>query len=148
MGDLKTYCSDQVTATFLGRALDSGFAEGEFIAIKRTTQRWSSKAGTDGQVTRYKSNDRRCTITVKLMHTSLTNDYLQGVFNADTGAPNGSGVGVFQVRDNNSGVLLCHAERCWLAKEPDMGRGAEASEYEWTFECADAELNFSGNPST
>lgn len=148
MGDLKTFCQDQVVCTFLGRELKSGFAEGEFLSVKRTSQRWSSKAGVDGEVTRYKSNDRRVTITLKTMHTSLTNDYLQGVFDADTGAPNGSGVGVFQVRDNNSGVLLMHAERCWIAKEPDMGRGAEVSEYEWTFECAAADLNFSGNPST
>lgn len=125
----KIYDANQVTAVFFGFILDSGFADGEFIRIEQESDDFTDVAGTDGQVTRSKTNDRRVTITVTLMQTSEGNSKLSAINILDRKAKNGAGVGPFLVKDR-SGTAL-HVGSCWVAKPPTTvyDRGATAREW-------------------
>jgi hypothetical protein len=143
---LKVYSADEVTLTFCGRALDSGFDDGEFVSIEMQSNDFVSKAGADGEVTRSKTNDRRAKITIKVMQTSKANNILTGIRTLDLGRPGGAGVGVFELRDN-SGGLVAHADKAWIAKAPKVARGREAGATEWELECARMDLDINGNES-
>jgi hypothetical protein len=142
-----TYSADEATLSIANILIDSGYAEGEFVSIEMQSDDFSDKAGADGEVARAKTNDRRATIKVKLLQTAIANNYLSALRLRDINAPNGAGVGVFQLRDRSSGVLLAKADKCWISKPPAVSRGREIVEYEWTFRAANMELDPSGNPS-
>lgn len=133
-GDLKVYDSDQYSASLAGIAFE-GFADGEWLRIERDNNAFDDVVGTDGEVTRSKTNDDRATITLRLMQTSSTNSLLSAFYNADKLTPGGVGVGPFLLRDQQ-GTTLISAEKCWIAKEPDVSMDRTATEREWVFRCS------------
>lgn len=141
---LKVYSADEVTVSFCGRSIDSGFEDGEFISIEMQSNDFVSKVGADGEVTRSKTNDRRAKITIKVMQTSKGNGILSGIRKLDINRPGGAGVGVLEVRDN-SGGFVAHADKAWIAKAPKVGRGREAGSQEWELECANMDMDIEGN---
>ncbi len=129
MSTPKIYDADMVTLALFAFLIDSGFADGEFIRIETEADTFTDVAGTDGEVTRSKTNDKRVTITVTLMQTSAGNTKLTAVHNLDVKGSNGAGVGPFLIKDRNGTAL--HAGTCWIAAPPTVvyGRGAEAREW-------------------
>lgn len=126
----KIYDANQVTLSLFAFLVDSGFADGEFCRIEQESNDFTDLAGTDGEVTRSKTNDRRVTITVILMQTSEANTKLTAINNLDRAANNGAGVGPFLIKDR-SGLAL-HAGSCWIAKPPTVVYGREGTAREWT----------------
>ena len=60
MGAFKTYDADQVSVLINGIEL-KGYADGEFLRIEQEGADFTDVVGTDGEVTRSKTNDRsRC----------------------------------------------------------------------------------------
>lgn len=145
--NVKTYSADQVTLSLFGYLIDSGYADGEFVSVEPAADDFGDKVGSDGEVARFKTNDRRGTIKVKLLATSQGNSLLSQVRARALAAQNGEDVGVFELRDRSSGVLLAHADKVWVAKPPTISRGREVGECEWTFRAAHLELDPSGSPS-
>jgi hypothetical protein len=133
-GDFRGYDSDQYSASFAGIPL-AGFADGEWLRIERENQKFDDVVGTDGEVTRSKTNDDRATITIRLMQSSPVNDLLSAVYNLDGNTPGGAGVGPFLLRDQQ-GTTLITAESCWIAKAPDVSMDRTATEREWVLRCA------------
>lgn len=142
-----TYSADEVTLSFAGYLIDSGFADGEFVSIEPAAEDFVVKKGADGETARAKTNNRDANVKIKLLQTSLGNDVLSQIRQLDLNGTNGAGVGVFQVRDRSSGVLLAHSDKAWIAKPPTIARAREVSEYEWTLYAANCDLDPSGNPS-
>lgn len=140
-GDLKIYDPNDVSASIAGLPM-SGWADGEFIRIERESNAFDDVAGTDGEVTRSKSNDDRATITFLLMQSSDANDLLSALYNTDKNTPGGAGVGAFLVRDG-SGRALFTAEKAWIQKSPDVSLDRTATAREWTIRCASI-LEFHG----
>lgn len=140
---MKVYDADQISISVAGIPL-SGFADGEFVTLSYESDLFSDVSGTDGEVTRSKTNDRRATLTVKLMQTSDSNDFLSALFNADDRAANGAGVGAFMLRDR-SGRAVYSASECWVSKPPDVSFDREATEREWTFRIAKLEYFTGGS---
>lgn len=139
----KIYDADQVTVAILGIPM-KGYADGDFLTIERDTPVFSDVVGTDGEVTRSKTNDRRAKVTLRLMQTSSSNDLLSAAVNADENAPNGAGIGAFLVRDR-SGRALHTASECWISEVPSRGFGREAKEREWVIRVADLKSFDGGN---
>lgn len=129
-GDVKIYDANEVSLVVAGLIIDSGYADGEFVKFEQDSDDFSDVVGTDGEVTRSKTNDRRFTATVTLMQTSDGNSKLTALNNLDRNASNGAGVGPFLLKDR-SGTALYAASKCWVAKPPDAGFGKEASSREW-----------------
>jgi hypothetical protein len=121
-----------------GLPIESGFDDGEFLRIEQEADDFVDKAGTDGEVTRSKTNDRRATITIILMQSSDGNALLSGLNNIDRLAGNGAGVGPLLVRDRQGTALYAAAE-CWISKPPDVSFDREPTAREWTLRCASLE---------
>ena len=141
---LKTYDPSLVDVIFAGRRLD-GFGEDTFIEIAKEAPAWSDKVGVDGEVTRSKSLDRRATITITLMQTSESNDWLSSLYTSDRNAANGSGVGSFRLADR-SGNTVFESAKTWIMEEPDPAFGREAGERVCVLRAARLETTHTGSP--
>jgi hypothetical protein len=142
-GSLRVYDPDQVSVSVAGIPL-SGFADGEFVTVEFESPAFEDVAGTDGEVTRSKSNDGRATITVKLMQSSPVNDLLSTLHNLDKSTPGGVGVGPFMLRDAQGTTLLV-AEKAWIQKAPDGSWDRTAKERAWVIRCASLTAHHGGN---
>ena len=141
---LKVYDANEVTVNVAGLPIESGFDDGEFVLIEQEADDFIDKVGTDGEVTRSKTNDRRATITILLMQSSDGNALLSGLNNLDRLAGNGAGVGPFLVRDRQGTALYAGAE-CWISKPPDVSFDREPTAREWTLRVASLERFDGGN---
>lgn len=140
----KVYDANEVTISIAGIPIDSGYDEGEFLRIEAEAQDFTDKVGTDGEVVRSKTNDRRATITIILMQSSDGNALLSALNNIDRLAGNGAGVGPLMVRDLQ-GTSLYAAAECWIAKPPDVSFDREPTAREWMLRCANLERFDGGN---
>lgn len=144
---VKTYSADQVYVTLAGILINSGYADGEFVSIEPAADDFGDKAGADGEVARYKTNDRRSTVKLKVMQTADGNAELMALRNSDVNNPNGAGVGVLEVRDLSSGELVASGTHAWIQKLPTISRAREVAEYEWTIRVAHTEFGIAGSPA-
>jgi hypothetical protein len=140
---MKVYDPDQVSVIAFGILIE-GWADGEFITIENESEAFTDKIGTDGEVSRSKSNDDRATATIKLMQTSSSNALLTGVYQLDRALPNGAGVGSFMVRDRQ-GTSLYAAAEAWIQKVPDVSFDREATTREWKIRLAKVNHFTGGN---
>lgn len=140
---VKTYDADQVNLSIAGFPIESGFADGEFIRIEQEADDFTDVVGTDGEVARSKSNDRRATITVILMQTSSGNQALSALSNLDRITPNGAGIAPLLIEDGN-GDALYTASSAWVMKPPDVSFDREATSREWTIRVGDLVRNDAG----
>ena len=141
---LKVYDANEVTVSIAGLPIESGFDDGEFVRIEQESEDFIDKVGTDGEVTRSKTNDRRATVSILLMQSSDANALLSGLNNIDRLAGNGAGVGPFLVRDRQ-GLALYAAAECWISKPPDVSFDREPTAREWTLRVASLERFDGGN---
>lgn len=133
-GDYRTYDPDQIFCSLAGIPI-SGYADGEFIRVERESPSFEDVVGTDGEVTRSKTNDERATITIKLMQSSPVNALLSALHVSDKNAPGGVGVGAFLLQEIG-GTFVMVAEKAWISKEPDVVFDRTATEREWIIRCA------------
>lgn len=124
-----TYDSNQVSLSLAGVPL-KGYADGEFLRIEMASDAFSPIVGTDGQVSRAKSNNKLANVTILLMQTSTSNDFLSNLLETDLNAPNGAGVGVLNVRDQ-SGRSIHRAAACWIVRAPNVAYGRDVGSREW-----------------
>lgn len=140
----KVYDANEVTVNVAGLPIESGYDDGEFCRIEQESDDFTDKVGTDGEVTRSKTNDRRATIAIILMQSSDGNALLSGLNNIDRLAGNGAGVGPLLIRDRQGTALYAAAE-CWISKPPDVSFDREPTAREWTLRCASLERFDGGN---
>ncbi len=126
---VKVYDADQMTVSIAGIPL-KGYADGEFLSIAYENNLFDDVVGTDGDTTRSKTNDRRATITINLMQTSDSNDLLSALFNADSAAPNGAGIGALLIRDRQ-GRTVYSASEAWIMQMPPASFDRTATERAW-----------------
>lgn len=136
--DTKEYDADQVFVSFGGVQLSkgagaSGYAEGIFITIEPEGDIFDDVAGTDGTVTRSKTNERRFTATLRTMQSnSSTNGYLSTVMQEDESLPNGAGILALVVQDLQ-GTTIFEASKAWVKAWPKQDFDRNAKEREWVF---------------
>jgi hypothetical protein len=139
----KFYDPDQVVVYFAGKRIQ-GFADGEFITAEQMSPGFASVVGTDGEVARSKSSDRRVKVTIKLLQTSSSNGDLSTIHGTDLDAPNGAGVGTFMVQDLQ-GPTLVQGDQAWITQFPDNSMDRTAKSREWVIEIAHASRFEGGN---
>jgi hypothetical protein len=140
----KVYDASEVSVIIAGLPIESGYDDGEFLRIEQEADDFVDKVGTDGEVTRSKTNDRRATVSVILMQSSDGNNLLSGLNNIDRLAGNGAGVGPLLVKDRQ-GLALYAAAECWISKPPDVSFDREPTAREWTIRVASLERFDGGN---
>jgi hypothetical protein len=144
MGDLKNYYPDQISLVVCGIPVTKGYADGSFVTVEQTSPSYTTVVGTDGEVTRTRVNDGRCTITLRTMQSADINAVLSALANLDRKATGGAGVGPTSINDL-SGTSTFFAEKSWIAKPPKRDYDKTAKEREWVIECADHTALDGGN---
>jgi hypothetical protein len=132
----KTYNPKNMLISF-GGAILQGFAKGTFLEAERAEDGFKSDVGSDGEVARTQSNNKMGTITFTLMHHVQSNDVLSAFAALDE--ISGEGVLPFFAKELN-GTTVMAAANAWVKKLPKVSRGDEASNVEWSIECADLEV--------
>lgn len=134
-GDLKIYDADQIVLVIADIPISSGYADGEFCRVEQDTDDFTDVVGTDGEVTRSKSNDRRATVSVVLMQSSDGNAALSTLNNLDVNTPGGAGVGGLLIKDLQ-GTTLFTSDKCWIAKPPNASFDRGPTSREWKIRVA------------
>jgi hypothetical protein len=145
----KIYDASEISVSIAGIPIDpgtgpGGYADGEFMTIEWEGDQFTDVVGTDGEVTRSKTNDLRATATLRLMQSSAANAALSALSLLDQKTPNGAGVGAFMVRDR-SGLSIHEAAECWIAQMPNATYGREAGPREWKIRIAKLNSLIGGN---
>jgi hypothetical protein len=99
-------------------------------------------AGADGQVVRVASADKRGEITVTLMASSLSNDFLSAQAALDD--LTGINTQPLLIKDL-LGTTLISAQQAWIKKPADVEFGKEAGTREWVFECGELNILVGGS---
>lgn len=137
MPEFKIYDAREVSLVISNIPIDSGFAEGAFVEVEQLEEDFKMVVGTDGSVTRSKTNNRSAKVIVRLLQTSDGNALLSALNRLDKLQPNGAGVGAFLLKDRTNGSIVHQAEHCWIAKPPKVTYEKIATPREWELAIAD-----------
>ena len=128
--NVTTYDPKKVIVTFGGMPI-SGFAAGTFINVTPSADRFTKVVGADGEVSRSKSADNTHEITITLLQSSLSNQYLSGIETLDK--ISSRGILPLTITDLN-GLTIKFWPEAWISADPDLGYAAEQTDREWTFQ--------------
>lgn len=123
---MKSYDFKQVGVYFGGVQIQ-GFADGDAINVEPDADTYSEYVGSDGEVTRSKTNNKLSRATLTLAQSSESNPYLQGALSAGTIAP-------FMIKDG-SGNTLHIEEQAYVKRQPNSGFGRDVGAREWIIVC-------------
>jgi len=130
MALFKTFSFQNANAIF-GIIEIQGWAEGDdVLTIEMEEDQFSDVAGAKGDVARSQTSDNRCTITIKLLQTSITNAELTAAYTLDK--TTGSGVAPMIIEDKEAGETFV-VNNAWINKYPKVVRGPKANAMEWVF---------------
>lgn len=136
---VKTYDPKQIS-TIIGALPVTGFSDGDMVRIERNEDLWTLMVGADGESTRSKSANKSGKITLTLLASSDSNDYLSGLQAADE--LTGKGTFAVLIKDN-FGRSLYSAATAWITKHPNAAFAKESGTREWVIE-TDELIAFTG----
>jgi hypothetical protein len=121
---VKEYDADQIKIVFAGYPISrgagqTGYGDGEFLTATQSDDSFLDYQGTDGLVTRAKSNARLIDYVLTLVQTSPANDFLSQLLASDENQPGGAGIASFLVQDNQGTTKLL-STFAWVKKPADI----------------------------
>jgi len=131
---IKTFDPAQI-AVIVGPHIVEGFANEEFVSVSFQDDDWEHTSGADGEEMRTKKNDRRAVMTLTLLQSSASNDYLSGLRAADQASNNG--VVPVLLKDNNGSTII-ESVGGWIGRNPDVAMGKSPSNREWMIHLSNA----------
>jgi hypothetical protein len=127
----KNYDPKKVIVVFGGVPI-GGYADGDFIEVApNDADGFKKQVGADGEVARAQSADNTHNVTLTLMQSSMSNQYLSGIRTMDK--MTGKGCLPLAITDVN-GVSLHFWPEAWIKGDPTWGYGKELKERQWTFD--------------
>jgi len=142
MGDVKTY-DYKFTVMTVGGVPITGFADGTGITVEFSSPSYTKTVGADGEVARTRSNDDTAKITITLLQTSLSNDWLSSLVALDKLA--NAGKVPVQIKDL-LGTTVLFFKDAWVNERPSIEFGKELSERAWILETGQISIeNIGGN---
>lgn len=138
---VRTY-DPKATIIIVGGFPISGFADGTFVKVTRSSDAFAKSVGADGDTTRIKSNDLSGEIIITLSQTSQGNDILSALAVRDE--LTNTGVVPVSVKDL-LGTSTFVSASCWVRKQADAENGKEAATREWVLDVADLAVFVGGN---
>lgn len=140
---LGTYDPKKVIVSFGGVEL-TGYAESAMISIAPLGDGTSSIVGCHGDVVRTLSPDKRKAVTVTLLQSSSSNDYLSTIYKRDQSQ--GDGILPLLVKDL-SGRTTFFSSQAWITNDPTVNRTNNASDgdNEWVLHTAGGDLLVGGH---
>lgn len=140
MGDVKTYDAKFVIITFNGVPI-TGFADGTFVSVAPSSDMYTKVVGADGAVARSRSNDDTAEVTITLMQTSLSNDFLSTQMLLDRTL--NAGKGALQIKDLQ-GTSLHFFQNAWIKSKPTIEYAKDMSDRVWVFDTGQADIEVIG----
>lgn len=132
---LKQYSPKDVTMTFGGVPF-SGFTDGDFITVEWDDDAFTLEKGADGETCWVANASYMGTVTVTLMSSSATNDYLSGIHIGDRVSL--AGVLPLFIKDSSpNGRDLVTAAEARIVKMPTITKGNDVGTREWTFKAGE-----------
>ena len=128
---LAVYDSEAVTLNCCGIPVTDGRAE-KFVTIDKQGDSFGVEESSDGAVMRYATHGSLYIVTVALKGMSNVNPMFSALHALDCNQPNGAGIGIFLLKDNN-GSTLCSTDKCWITRPPAAGFGKTREDCEWVF---------------
>ena len=129
MSDFKNFSFKNVNVIW-GIIEIEGYSEGDdVVSIVSDKDQFTKKIGVKGDVARSQTADNSCTITVKLLQTSVSNKLLMAAYNADR--ETGAGTAPLVVNDKETGETYV-VNNAWITKLPDITRGENVNDMTWT----------------
>jgi hypothetical protein len=144
------YDADQIRLNGWGYSISkgigqSGYADGLFCKIKPDGPSFTTKRGTDGFITRSKTNNYLVEIELHIAQAnSATNDFLSSLLATDEQNPNGAGVGTFNMEDL-AGTSLLSCGYAWVAGFAEQDFAREPEDRTWIVHGLRSALNVGGN---
>lgn len=141
MPRVKTYDPKKVIIVFGTKQL-TGFADGTFVSIETQGDGVTAIVGCDQEVVRSIAPDNILkNITVTLLQSSDSNDYLSLIQDSDN--QSGNGILPMAIKDL-SGRSLMVTDQAWIQKKPSFSRGKSAGDgsTQWSFQAVVADEAF------
>jgi hypothetical protein len=137
-----TYDPKKIILIFGAKEL-SGFADGTFIDVEPLGDGITSVCGADGEVARSMDPDTRAKVTITLLSTSQSNDYLSALYILDK--QSGAGMFPFLIKDL-LGKTVVSSQYSWITQFPKMTNGmkVEDGHREWVIETGGCEWFIGG----
>jgi hypothetical protein len=131
---VRNWDASQLVMVFMGIGVSTGFDEDDFLDMEPEAETFGHKVGADGEVARFRNNNRVNKLTLKLLQTSVANSLLSAIANLDQNTPGGAGIGPCLIQDLQ-GTTLFAAQFCWISKRPKRTFGREVKTREWELTC-------------
>lgn len=141
MAQFKNYDPGRIIVVFKGAQIQ-GYADGTFVKASRSAETFKSNVGAGGDVVRVRSRNKLGQVVITLQAASSSNDVLQAIADADENT--GAAYGSLMIKDLN-GTTLVVASTAWVVKPADAEYAADASNREWTIECAELKISNGGS---
>lgn len=136
-----TYDPKRVTIIF-GAMEIKGFSEDSIVEAEPLGDGIKTIVGADGETARSLDPNRNWKVTLKLMNTSSSNDYLSTVHIADRAT--GKGILPLAIKDL-SGRTTFFASEAWIKNFPKIAREKNIKDNEWELETGPADVFVGGN---
>lgn len=142
MAQVRTYDPKRVIIT-IGSHTVTGYGEDTFVSVEPEGDGTAAIAGADGEVARALNHNPLHTVTITVLQTSPTNDYLSRLLALDR-ASGGRGVVPMQIRDL-IGTTVIAGSQAWVVNTPSVEYGNEVGEREWELMLVANTVNIGGN---
>ena len=139
---MATYNPSSVALIIAGVIVE-GYADGTFIKVKRNKDLYSQKVGAYGDVVKVRSADKSGTLSVTLLATSNTNDFLSALLLADEAASNGTTEVPLMLKDNNGNTII--AGNGHIKGWPEVDISVDVPNREWTLNMSCLQIFIGGN---
>jgi len=127
---VKNWDLSQFIMNFVGINISTGFDEGDVLELEPEAETFGHKVGADGEVTRFRTNNRVNKAMFKFMQTSIANSLFSAIANLDQNTAGGAGIGSFLFQDLQ-GTTIFSGQFGWISKRPKRTFGKEPTTREW-----------------
>lgn len=138
---MRTYSPKKVQVNYGGIIL-TGYMDGTFIEVDKTSDDFTPHVGADGEGARIQSADESGSVTLTLMQTSASNDALQAARDADKAS--GQGTRPLMVKDG-MGTTIITAQESWIRKTPKVELSNDKGSRVWIFDSTELIVKVGGN---
>jgi hypothetical protein len=124
-----TYDPKMVIITYGGVPI-SGYADGTFVDIAPEGETFTRKTGADGEAVRSRSWKNCFDVTITLLQSSLSNQYLSAMNQLDRAT--NKNLLPLTITDLQGGTL-CFWPQAWVEIPSSWGYGTEVTDRAWVF---------------
>lgn len=122
----------------------SGYVDGDFISIARTTPHATLYTGADASNARVVRAVKNCDVTLTLHQASESNDVLSQLLILDEASRNGDDVFQITIKDT-SGRTVASSPAAFIGTSPDISFGTELGQREWVLHAINMSIFEGGN---